>query len=393
MTRGRYVHKQQVLSGARKSFDIWSFGVILFELCSGRTLFSQDISNDELVTFDDITRLCVWRTISDEELSPVLDKSDDDQSDDGHQDEILLDMEEMASVRRHAKDLIRWCLAGSESERPTIAQILLHPFLQGEISVTAEPCRPMHYHAFMSHSQGDASGTCNGLCFEYGKRGLHNWIDMRQEKITLKGMREGVQHSDVFLLILSEQVLCSYYCQQELLCAIEHQKPIQLVIEVDPRFHPFDVDTWEASKGANTRYVSISGGQGKARRSVTVTRDSDHPWQSQRSGEELTAMLCDAIDQNLEKAVVYRRRAFESAAMMKELCNRNSAQLPPWTQQNKLQASLTFDSSTKVLVLHNDETAHAMIADLTEGIDALTTFVNTFAPPPHSLFLAPLSKA
>ena len=32
------------LAVADRSFDIWSLGVILFELCTGRTLFSQDVS-------------------------------------------------------------------------------------------------------------------------------------------------------------------------------------------------------------------------------------------------------------------------------------------------------------------------------------------------------------
>jgi hypothetical protein len=37
------------LRRADPSFDIWSLGVVLFELCTGRTLFSQDTSNDERI--------------------------------------------------------------------------------------------------------------------------------------------------------------------------------------------------------------------------------------------------------------------------------------------------------------------------------------------------------
>ena len=87
----------------------------------------------------------------------------------------------------------------------------------------------MRYHAFMSHAQMDASGTANTLFFAYESFGLHNWIDMRQEDLTLQGMRQGVCDSDVFLVILSEKVLSSWFCQQELLCAIENKKKIQIV--------------------------------------------------------------------------------------------------------------------------------------------------------------------
>ena len=43
-------------------------------------------------------------------------------------------------------------------------------------------------------------------------------------------MREGVRDSEVFLLVLTEHVLASWFCQQEMLCAIEEGKRIQLVL-------------------------------------------------------------------------------------------------------------------------------------------------------------------
>ena len=51
---------------------MWSLGVMLFELCTGHTLFGQDIANDELVDAMDLTRLCVWHTVSDDDLSEVF---------------------------------------------------------------------------------------------------------------------------------------------------------------------------------------------------------------------------------------------------------------------------------------------------------------------------------
>ena len=48
---------------AAPSFDVGSLGVVLFELCSGRTLFAQDINNDELIEVADKKRLCAWHTI------------------------------------------------------------------------------------------------------------------------------------------------------------------------------------------------------------------------------------------------------------------------------------------------------------------------------------------
>ena len=67
----------------------------------------QDFANDELVELDDRTRLCVWRTMSDEELAPVLSNA------------------EARATRRQradARHLLRWCLKGDAAARPTVAQ-------------------------------------------------------------------------------------------------------------------------------------------------------------------------------------------------------------------------------------------------------------------------------
>ena len=60
---------------ASPAFDVWSFGVVAFERCAGRTLFAQDMANDELVDAADRTRLCTWLCAADEELAPVLPAS------------------------------------------------------------------------------------------------------------------------------------------------------------------------------------------------------------------------------------------------------------------------------------------------------------------------------
>ena len=89
-------------------------------------------------------------------------------------------------------------------------------------------------------------------------------------------MRKGVCDSDVFILILSERVLTSWFCQQELLCAIEHRKKIQLIVEKETRFFPFNVETWTRSRGGE-RTVSVSNHAEP--QVVKVNKDEKHPWQ------------------------------------------------------------------------------------------------------------------
>ena len=138
------------LQTARPSFDVWSFGVVFFELCSGRTLFNQDIANDELVQVEDKTKLCTWHTVSDETLADVFAATDKDER---------VTREKWAQVTERAQHLIRWCLKGDPAKRPTIEQVLAHPFFKDGQEHALEPAMPMLHRTFLSHTQMDASGV------------------------------------------------------------------------------------------------------------------------------------------------------------------------------------------------------------------------------------------
>jgi hypothetical protein len=121
-------------------------------------------------------------------------------------------------------------------------------------------------------------------------------------------MKAGVRDSTVFILILTERVLASWFCQQEILTAIEEQKKIQLIIEQEERFHPFDVAAWQkqADDGKETREVLNQHGK----------------------IVEVEPKICKMVDDHLHDAVPYRRRDFEQEAMMRALCERNGVSLP-----------------------------------------------------------------
>ena len=101
------------------SQDVWSYGAILFELCSGRTLFSVDLLNDTLIHEDeDLMNLCSWQSIDQNRLNTVFKRS-----------------KSCSKKRRsQAQHLIRWCLQGDASKRPTFDDIIRHPFFASENS-------------------------------------------------------------------------------------------------------------------------------------------------------------------------------------------------------------------------------------------------------------------
>jgi hypothetical protein len=333
MARRKWCHNG--LEVALPSLDVWSLGVVFFELCAGLNLFVQDVSNDNMVDKGDMCRLCVWNTITDEQLEPVFAVDDD-------QPGMRAKSSSKASFApptlvQDAKQLIRWMLRGNPKSRPTIQQILCHRFFaayddsgkfidpdEAALRDNAAPPQRMHFHAFMSHCQADASGTVAALYEFYVDRGVFNWYDMRQPTITLEGMKQGVRNSDCFLLFLSEHVLGQWYCQQEILEALKSKKRVQLVLEVDDRFNPFPLAAW-------LRMRQNEGGVALPRKIVN----------SSKKTVEVPAEIVQMIDMNLAQAVKYRRRDFEVESMMDVLCSRNGLELPGMTEKRLLSGTDT----------------------------------------------------
>ena len=83
------------------SQDAWSFGSVLYELCTGRNLFPLDLNDDSMVEEEDLTRLCSWSCLDDKALDGVFKNCE------------TCDPE----TRAQAQHLIRWCLQGDPSNR------------------------------------------------------------------------------------------------------------------------------------------------------------------------------------------------------------------------------------------------------------------------------------
>lgn len=99
-----------LLPRAQPAFDVWSFGVLLFLLCTGSDLFKLDANDDRLDGADEEARLRAWRGVDDGRLRRVF-------AAEAHR----LEDEELEAAR----DLITWCLQPQPAERPqSMVQVL-----------------------------------------------------------------------------------------------------------------------------------------------------------------------------------------------------------------------------------------------------------------------------
>ena len=305
--------------------DVWSLGAILFEFCSGRTLFSQDINDDKLTSKKDKCRLTAWIGISDEELDEVFPQ-------------------EQGATREAAQALIRWCLMGCAEERPTITEILHHRFLdtQGELQPLGKAICPvpnglpsgtfiyeqdhmrMQYHVMITHFQAEAAGDTGTLAAALRNAGMHVWRDVDMQNLTLSGMCQGVMDSDILVVLLTNQILSRWYCLMEIQYALEFGKQIVFVQETEGRFWEWDYARWtyeRMSRDPNTGTWEASSNLGVD--FAQCEKDFPDVVAEVKRQHELSLMI------------PYRRRDFECDGMMvPEIMRRAASASVPTSVKN-----------------------------------------------------------
>jgi serine/threonine protein kinase len=148
--------------------------------------------------------------------------------------------------REHAKSLIAWCLQRNPEHRPTVKQILTHPFITQRNSQTLMTVTAfIRQHMFISHFQKEASDFVQNVSYQLQQRGCSTWTDMRRKHITVDALQDGVKSSEIFVLVLTKGTLFRKFCLLEIFWAIQNGKLVIILQELDFRFAPFSFTEWE----------------------------------------------------------------------------------------------------------------------------------------------------
>ena len=136
---------------ASHAYDTWSFGIVLFELCSGIPLFLAN--SDDNVLFENLL-----------DLFAFTDK---------------YKRKRMAEITNlEARNLVSQMLMKDPTKRPKMAQVLGHPFITGRKAARMAGDTP-EFDVFLSYRVQSDSEHAEYLYNKFTEAGLKVWWDQR----------------------------------------------------------------------------------------------------------------------------------------------------------------------------------------------------------------------
>eukprot|EP00808_Paulinella_micropora_P022579 g1158.t1 len=245
---GGSIHSKEAkakLPRADQSFDIFSFGVMLYELCTCKQILPH--VTDNLTYEEDLLKLSIWQGIDKDRLAHVFQAATNVEKDEVREAKLGLDFEQIYPELRPTlqqvldhRALKKGGPQNGERESSDLKVLFINDTKEQKAKsgsravtivcdVTSKSWKSLkaklrtmlirtRIHFFQSHMQAETSGDVGTLA------------------AALKSSScLGVAGCDVFILFLTNGVLSRPYCLKEIMWALEFGKPFIVENGVIPR--------------------------------------------------------------------------------------------------------------------------------------------------------------
>eukprot|EP00808_Paulinella_micropora_P025430 g4607.t1 len=285
------------------SFDIFSFGVMLYELCTGNQILPH--VTDNLTYEDDLLKLSIWQGIDKDRLAHIQSCGQNGEPDGSDLKALFINDTKEQKAKPGSRGVTIVCDVTSKAWKSLKAKLWTMPIRN-------------RIHFFLSHMPAEASGDVGTLAAALKSYGAAVWRDMDAINLTEEGMRQGVADCDVFILFLTNGVLSRPYCLKGIKWALEFGKPFIVVTETDLWFFPFDwlrferdllekleAGTWGYSKNLGSSF---------------------------EKGSHEFRIVFDAVKEQWDSKtfIPFRRQDFEVKAMVREIITRAGQEGCAW---------------------------------------------------------------
>lgn len=172
---------------AHPSFDMWSLGCILYQLCSASMLFQGDLDDNLSSSIEDNDNLWDLMNWTDSLKAAKLSKITD----------------------REARNLVSRLLSKDPLKRPTVLQALAHPFISGKSAARMVGEKPF-YDAFISYRVASDSEHVKILYETLDNRGYKIYWDakcLKPGEDWEHGFCAAIVNSDVFIPFISRNAI------------------------------------------------------------------------------------------------------------------------------------------------------------------------------------------
>jgi hypothetical protein len=88
---------------------------------------------------------------------------------------------------------------------------------------------------FLSHYQAESKDIALEFFYSMKERGIKCWLDVKMDSRDEDAMREGIKLCEIVLIIMSPSYFTRPFCVKELEWAVEFEKPIVVVIDVQQK--------------------------------------------------------------------------------------------------------------------------------------------------------------